>query len=452
MQTRAARVVTEVPGPSSRRLVAAEGRHLAPGLQSIGLFSGIALSHGRGAIVTDVDGNDFIDFTAGVGVASLGHAHPAYVRAMTEQLEQISVGSYTSAARAAFLGRLEPFLPPSLNRMQFYSGGAEAVEAALRMARSYTNRFEVISFWGGFHGKTGTVLGLSGPDVKQGLGPLHPGVHNVPYPDWARPPFEARSPEDLGRRCVEFLQTFIRNSTAGSLAAIIVEPIQGTAGNVVPPAGFLKAVSDVAHEHGALFIADEMITGFGRTGAMFGCEHFDVVPDAFTVGKGMGNGYPVAGLIGREDLMAAAPFGLPSGSSSSYGGNPLAGAAAGATLQAIVDEGLVENASRVGETMLSRLRRLEMRFPFVDGVRGKGLMIGFDVVADRDTRTPMPSALTRRIFHEALSRGLLAMCYGPRVRINPPLVIELETAIEGVEILESVLEDLAADLERAHPC
>ncbi len=452
MQTRAARVVTEIPGPASRRLVEAESQHLAPGLQSIGLFSGIALAEGRGAQVTDVDGNTFIDFTAGVGVASLGHAHPAYVRALSEQLGRISIGSYTTRRRADFLDALQPWLPAGLNRMQFYSGGAEAVEASLRMARSYTGRFEVISFWGGFHGKTGTTLGLSGPDVKQGLGPLQPGVHNVPYPDWARPPLPARDPEELGRRCIDFLRGYIQNSTAGSLAAIIVEPIQGTAGNVIPPDGFLRAVAEVAHEHGALFIADEMITGFGRTGKMFGVEHFDVLPDAITVGKGIGNGYPVAGLIAREELMRAAPFGLPSGSSSSYGGNPLAGAAVDATLKAIIDEDLVENAARVGAAMLSQLQRLPRRFPFIGEVRGKGLMIGVDVVSNREQGKPMPSALTRRVFHEALKRGLLAMCYGPRIRLNPPLVIDRATALEGVEILEEVFELLEDELTGVCTC
>jgi 4-aminobutyrate aminotransferase / (S)-3-amino-2-methylpropionate transaminase / 5-aminovalerate transaminase len=451
MQTRAARVITEVPGPASRRLVEAESHSLAPGLQSIGLFSGIALDHGRGALVTDVDGNTFIDFTAGVGVASLGHAHPSYVRALSDQLERISVGSYTTEKRALFLEELRPYLPLGLDRMQFYSGGAEAVEAALRMARSFTGRFEVISFWGGFHGKTGTTLGLSGPDVKQGLGPMHPGVHNVPYPDWARRPFPAVDPVDLGVRCADFLRAYIKNSTAGSLAAIIVEPIQGTAGNVIPPPGFLRSVADIARENGALFIADEMITGFGRTGRMFGCEHFDVVPDAVTIGKGVGNGYPVAGLIAREELMAAAPFGLPSGSSSSYGGNPLAGAAVHATLRAIVDEGLVQNAERVGNAMLTRLQRLH-KFPFIGEIRGKGLMIGVDVVTSRDQQAPMPSALTRRVFHEALRRGLLAMCYGPRIRINPPLVIDMQTAIEGAEILEDVFADLADELSSARAC
>jgi len=451
MQTRAARVITEVPGPASRRLVEAESHSLAPGLQSIGLFSGIALDHGRGALVTDVDGNTFIDFTAGVGVASLGHAHPSYVRALSDQLERISVGSYTTEKRALFLEELRPYLPLGLDRMQFYSGGAEAVEAALRMARSFTGRFEVISFWGGFHGKTGTTLGLSGPNVKQGIGPLHPGVHNVPYPDWARRPFPAVDPVDLGERCADFLRAYIKNSTAGSLAAIIVEPIQGTAGNVIPPPGFLRSVADIARENGALFIADEMITGFGRTGRMFGCEHFDVVPDAVTIGKGVGNGYPVAGLIAREELMAAAPFGLPSGSSSSYGGNPLAGAAVHATLRAIVDEGLVQNAERVGNAMLTRLQRLH-KFPFIGEIRGKGLMIGVDVVTSSDQQTPMPSALSRRVFHEALRRGLLAMCYGPRIRINPPLVIDMQTAIEGVEILEDVFTDLADDLSSARAC
>jgi 4-aminobutyrate aminotransferase-like enzyme len=336
--------------------------------------------------------------------------------------------------------------------MQFYSGGAEAVEAALRMARSHTGRFEVISFWGGFHGKTGSALALSGPDVKQGLGPLHPGVHNVPYPDWARPPFAAASPEELGQKCAEFLRAYIRNATAGSLAAVIVEPIQGTAGNVVPPAGFLGAVAQIAHEHGALFIADEMICGFGRTGRMFGCEHFDVSPDAMTVGKGMGNGYPIAGLIAREELIRAAPFGLPSGSSSSYGGNPLAAAAARATLRAIVDEGLVQDAERVGAALLARLSRLPQRYPFIGEVRGKGLMIGMDVVTDPAGHMPMPAHLTRKVFDEALRRGLLCMCYGPRIRINPPLVIDLETALEGVEILEGVFADLADDLAGTCTC
>ncbi len=452
MQTRSARVLTEIPGPSSRALVRREADKLAPGLQSIGLFSGLAFAGGRGAQLTDVDGNTFIDFTAGVGVASLGHAHPGYVRALAEQVERLSVGSYTSQARVEFLEALLPQLPPGLNRMQFYSGGAEAVEAALRMARSSTGQFEAISFWGGFHGKTGSTLALCGPDVKQGLGPLHPGVHNVPYPDWARPPFDAASPEDLGRKCAEFLRAYIRNSTAGSLAAIIVEPIQGTAGNVVPPAGFLRAVAAIAHEHGGLFIADEMITGFGRSGRMFGVEHFDVLPDAMAVGKGMGNGYPVAGLIAREELMAAAPFGLPSGSSSSYGGNPLAAAAARATLRAIVDEGLVENAERVGTAMLERLRGLADRYPFIGEVRGKGLMIGIDVVADATGHTPMPSPLTRKVFHAALQRGLLCMCYGPRIRINPPLVIDRETALEGVEILEDAFAELAGELTDACTC
>ncbi|HZQ37103.1 MAG TPA: aminotransferase class III-fold pyridoxal phosphate-dependent enzyme, partial [Dehalococcoidia bacterium] len=243
MQIRSARVLTAIPGPASRELVQREAGKLAPGLQSIGLFSGLAFAGGRGAQLIDVDGNTFIDFTAGVGVASLGHAHPVYVRALAEQVERLSVGSYTSEARVEFLEALMPHLPSGLNRMQFYSGGAEAVEAALRMARSYTGHFEAISFWGGFHGKTGSTLALCGPDVKQGLGPLHPGVHNVPYPDWARPPFDAASPNELGQKCAEFLRAYIRNSTAGSLAAIIVEPIQGTAGNVVPPPGFLSAVA-----------------------------------------------------------------------------------------------------------------------------------------------------------------------------------------------------------------
>ena len=446
MITNQARVVTEVPGPRSRQLFQCEAERLAPGLQSISLYSRIAVDHGEGSIIVDVDGNRYIDLAAGIGVASLGHGHPAYARAVAEQVQAISVGSYTSAARAAYVSKLTHLTPPGLDRVQFYSGGAEAVEAALRLARSYTGRYEVISFWGGFHGKTGNTIGLSGGDVKRGLGPLAIGQHNVPFPDIDRNPFPGTSPEECANRCLYFLSETIKRNTTGSVAAIIVEPVQGTAGNVVPPPNFLAGVRRVADEIGALLIADEMITGFGRTGRLFGMEHEPVWPDVMVVGKGMANGYPVAAVISNEERFSAAPFGLPSGSSSSYGGNPLAAAASLATLEAIESEGLVENADRVGAIMFDRLCSLKQRFEFVGAVRGRGLMLGVDLVSDRRTMTPLPDTITRRIFQESLNRGLWAMCYGPRIRINPPLSIDEATAIEGLELLEEAFAAVADEI------
>jgi 4-aminobutyrate aminotransferase/(S)-3-amino-2-methylpropionate transaminase len=446
MLTNQAQVVTEVPGPRSRRLFQEESAHLAPGLQSISLYSGIAVDHGEGAIIVDVDGNRYIDFAAGVAVASLGHGHRGYAEAVAEQARAISVGSYTSPARAEYVSRLTQLTPPGLNRVQFYSGGAEAVEAALRLARSYTGRFEVISFWGGFHGKTGGTIGLSDGNTKRGLGPVAVGQYNVPYPDVDRNPFPGTSPEECADRCLYFLRETIKRNTTGSVAAIIVEPVQGTAGNIVPPPNFLPGVRQVADEVGALFIADEMITGFGRTGRLFGMDHEAVSPDVMVLGKGIANGYPMAALVSSEGRAGAAPFGLPSGSSSSYGGNPLASAAALATLNAIEAEGLVSNSARVGALMLDRLRSLMNRFEFVGAVRGRGLLIGIDVVSDRKTMTPLPDSITRRIFQEALARGLWAMCYGPRIRINPPLNIDEPTAIEGIGILEEAFAAVAREI------
>jgi len=446
MLSNRARVTTEVPGPRSRRLFQHEAEHLGTGLQSISLYSRIAIDHGEGSILVDVDGNRYIDLAAGIGVASLGHGHPAYAHAMSDQLHAISVGSYTSAVRAAYVTRLAAATPSGLDRVQFYSGGAEAVEAALRLARSFTSRYEVVSFWGGFHGKTGGTIGLSDGDVKRGLGPTAVGQHNVPFPDLGRNPFPGSSERECVDRCLHFLRETIRHNTTGSIAAIIVEPVQGTAGNVVPPAGFLQGIRRIADEVGALLIADEMITGFGRTGRMFGVEHETVRPDLLVVGKGMGNGYPVAAVVSSAAAFAATPFGLPSGSSSSYGGNPLAAAACLATLRAIDQEGLVENAKRVGAAMLERLQEMAGRLEFIGAVRGRGLMLGIDLVSDRDLMTPLPDSLTRRIFQEALNRGLWAMCYGPRIRINPALTIDEATAIEGLDLLEEALVAVAAEI------
>lgn len=435
MLTNRANIVTEVPGPRSRALFAEESAYLAPGLQSIALYSRIAIDHGDGCLLIDVDGNQFIDFAAGIGVAALGHGHPHYVQALTQQVQAVSVGSYTTRVRGEYVERLARITPSGLDRIQFYSGGAEAVEAALRLARSYTGRFEVMSFWGGYHGKTGNTLGLS-DGVKRALGPLAAGQYNVPYPDIDRNPFPGTTPDECVERCLKFLRDTIRHSTTGSVAAIIVEPIQGTAGNVVPPAGFLPGLRRVADDIGALLILDEMITGFGRTGYMFGVEHESVRADVLIVGKGIANGYPMSAVISNEERFSAAPFGLPSGSSSSYGGNPLAAAAGLATLDVIEEEHLVENAARIGAVMLDRFYEMRERLAFVGAVRGRGLMIGIDLVASRGTMDPLPETVTRQIFQEALNRGLWAMCYGPRIRINPPLIIDEATALEGIDILE----------------
>jgi 4-aminobutyrate aminotransferase-like enzyme len=425
-------------GPRSREIVAREQRHIAPGYQSFALYSGLAMARGSGATLWDEDGNEYIDFIAGIAVGSVGHCHPHYVEALKRQAERLTFGSFTTETRARFLELVASVMPEGLSRIQLFSGGAEAVEAGLRLARAATHRHEVISFWGGFHGKTGGVLGLLGSDFKHHLGPFLPGQYSTPYADCYRCPFKLRYP-DCGIACAEYVRDVIRHQTAGEIAAIIVEPIQGTAGNVIPPDGFLRAIQSVARDHGALLFADEMITGFGRTGAMWGAEHEGVVPDIMTVGKGVGGGFPLAGVVSTEALTSAKPWANPSASSSSYGGNPLAAAAGLAALEIILKEDLVGHTQRVGAVMLAELERLKDKYRTVGEVRGRGLLLGIELVEDRQTRRPLDKVITRDLYTECLRRGLVAMTYSPTIRLNPPLVITEETARAGLGILDEAL-------------
>ena len=422
----------------------AEQAYVAPGLQRIAQLSELAIARGNGCTLVDVDGNEYLDFFAGVAVASLGHSHPRFVRAMQAQLECATVGSFTSEPRLALLELLADLAPGELRRTQLYSGGAEAVEAAIRLAKSHTKKFEVVGFWGGFHGKTGGVIGLIGDQWKQHWGPLPGGTHLVPYADCYRCPLKLTYP-NCGMACLDLIRQQLAVTTAGEIAAIIVEPMQGTAGNVIPPPEFLPGIQAIAKEHGALLIADEMITGFGRTGKMFGCEHTETEPDIMTIGKGLGCGFPVTGLISTDDISSALPFAKPSSSSSSYGGNPLAATAALTTIQTIIDEGLVENAERVGAVLLNGLRALQEKYEFIGDVRGVGLLIGMDLVADRRTKEPLPSRVTEAIFLGALRRGLLLMGYFSRVRINPLLVLSEREARDGLAILDEVFAEIARD-------
>jgi 4-aminobutyrate aminotransferase-like enzyme len=428
-----------LPGPQSQAFFDAEAEHLAPGTQSVALFSRLCIDRGEGAILYDVDGNRYIDLLAGVGVASLGYAHPKYVAAMQRQVARVHVGSFTSENRAALVRILASIAPGDLNRTQFYSSGAEAVEAAVRLAKSHTGKDEIVGFWGGFHGKTGGVLPLLSGNFKHRLGPLMPGSYASPYASCARCAFDKTFPS-CEWHCVQFLRKKLETETAGSIAAILVEPIQGTAGNIVPPPGYMRVLRQVADEIGAVLICDEMITGFGRTGKMFAVEHDDIVPDVLCVGKGFGGGFPMSGLIIRESVAFAKPFANPSGSSSSYGGNPLAAAAARATVETIIEDRLVDHSRDLGARMLATMKRWEGDIPIVSDVRGLGMLIGMDLVVP-GTRRLLDKKVTRWIFDTLLSRGVIAMIYNPEVRINPPLVIREAEAMEALSIMEDVLRE-----------
>ncbi len=431
-----------VPGPKSKAIFEHEAEAMAPGLQSIALYSQIVVDHAKGCVITDVDGNEYLDFIAGIAIGSLGHCHPHYVQRLKEQLERITFGSFTTETRAHFLNLVSALLPDGITHIQLFSGGAEAVEAAFRLAKSVTKKFEFIGFWGGYHGKTAGVIGLLGGGYRNHQGPFPPGMHLSPYANCYRCPFNLQYPS-CGIACAEHLRNVIKNDTQGEVAAIIIEPMQGTAGNVIPPDEFIHAVREIADECGALLIADEVLTGFGRTGTMWASDQFGLKPDIMTIGKGIGGGFPLSGLASSFERMSAKPFGEASGSSSSYGGNPLAAAAGLASVEAILDEKLVENSARVGAKMLEALKLLQEKYRFIGDVRGRGLMIGIDMVADRKTKAPLDKTITRALFHEALERGLITMSYSNVIRINPPLVITEEEAMRGIDILDQSFAAIA---------
>ena len=437
-----AHLVTAVPGPKSQELRRREDAHMAPGLQGYAVMAGIVVQEGRGSTVTDIDGNTFVDLIGGIAVNALGHSHPTFVAAIQQQVSAASVGSFTSPARVELVERLAARPPaPGLHRLQLYSGGTEAVESALRLAKSHTGKYEFIGFWGGFHGKTMGSLSLMGSTFKHKLGPMVPGCHQLPYADCYRCPLHTTYPS-CGLACAELVREHAKKATAGAVAAVIIEPMQGTAGNVIPPKEFLPAIRSVADEIGALFIADEMITGFGRTGRRWGVEHSGVRPDIVTIGKAFGGGFPVSGVLTTEEICQAKPWSIPSGSSSSYGGNPLASAAAAAALRIIDEEQLEENSKNVGARMLRELQSFEQRFPFIGLVQGSGLFMRVELVKDRATKEPLPRKVTERIFMECVRRGLLTMSYAASFRLQPALTIDEATAMNGLAILSEVFEQV----------
>jgi len=437
------KVKTQNPSRArTKALFDEEHQFIAPGLQTIALLSELAIERGEGATLIDLDGKTYLDFNAGVSVASLGHAHPRYVAALSAQLARVTVGSFTSRPRAELVRLIAELVPGALSRTQFFSGGAEAVEAAIRLARSCTKRTDIVGFTGAFHGKTAGVLPLSDVDWKKLIGPLPLGHHLAPFADPTR--FDG-SETECRMHAIGELRRVIETEAQGHPAAIIIEPIQGTAGNVVPPHGFLREVCEVAHDYGALLIADEMITGFGRTGQMFGCNHDDVVPDIMTLGKGIASGYPVSALVSTDEIMAAKPFSLPSASSSSYGGNPLAATAALITIQTIISDELVNNSAKVGRLLHEGIETLARKHRSIANVRGRGLLIGFDLVTDQETKMLLAKEKCVEFFRGCLAEGLLMMCYTPRVRVHPPLIISAEQAAAALSIMDLVLDQVEAE-------
>jgi 4-aminobutyrate aminotransferase len=431
---------TELPGPKARALIARDALVVSPSYPRDYPF---VMSHGRGAEVWDVDGNRFLDFAAGIAVCSTGHSHPmvlAAIKAAADRFLHIS-SDYWHEAQVLLAERIDALAPMQEPVMSFFAqSGTETVEGALKLARFVTGRQRFIGFLGGFHGRTMGSLAFTSSKYtqQQGFFPTMAGVTHVPYPNAFRPLLAG---PDQGQAVLSYLEEilFASNVPAAEVAAILIEPILGEGGYIVPPDGFLAGLRALCDRHGILLIFDEVQSGVGRTGKMFACEHWEVAPDIMTLAKGLGSGLPIGMVVAKRSIMQRWTRGAHG---NTYGGNPLCCAAALATLDLVAGE-YCENAARVGAHFFRQLTQLAERFEAVGEVRGKGLMIGLELVTDRATRAParkLCDALITRAYHNGL---LLLSCGASTVRFMPPLLVSRSEVDEAVAILErSLLEAL----------
>ena len=431
------------PGPRARAILDRDRAVVSPSYPRSAPF---VMARGEGAVVEDVDGNVYLDFCAGIAVAATGHSHPDVVRAITDQASRflhISTDYYHEGQVA--LGEALAEIAPIGGRARtfFSNSGTEAVEAAIKLARYHTKRFNIIAFLGSFHGRTLGSLPLTASRTVQrrGFGPMAPGVFHAPYANPYRCPIGGgRDAATCTRECLAYIENQILTHLVSpdEVAAIVVEPIQGEGGYVVPQPEFLQGLAAIAAQHGMLFVVDEVQSGMGRTGKMFAIEHAGVAPDIIIAAKGIASGLPMGVTIAREDVMDW-PVGAHS---NTFGGNPIACAAALATIT-LVRESLMQNAADVGTFLRAALEELAQRHRLIGDVRGCGLMIGIELVRDRQTKERAASERDALVL-AAFRRGLLVLAAGANIiRLSPPLVVTKEQAQTAVGILDEALAEIS---------
>ena len=435
---RSPHIRTELPGPKARALLERDRPVSSPSYPRDYPF---VMAKGRGAEVWDVDGNRFLDFAAGIAVCSTGHAHPQVVQAIKDAADDfLHISSDYWHERFTRLAERINELDPMGEPVQVFAcqSGTESVEGALKLARYVTGRPRFIGFLGGFHGRSMGSLAFTASKYTQQAGffPTMPGVTHVPYPNLYRPLFAGA---DQGRATIEYIENilFQSNVPAAEVAAILVEPLQGEGGYLVPPEGFLAGLRTLCDAHGILLVFDEVQCGIGRTGKMFASEHWGVRPDITTLAKGLGSGLPIGLTVAKKALMERWKRGAHG---NTYGGNPICCAAALATLD-LVQREYAANAAAVGDYFLGRLRELQRRFECIGDVRGKGLMIGAELITDRTTRKPAV-ALCQRLLTRAFHNGLLLLSCGlSTVRFIPPLLVSRAQVDEALTLLEAALTE-----------
>jgi 4-aminobutyrate aminotransferase len=432
-----------VPGQEGRKFIERDRAVVSPSYSRPYDF---VMDRGSGSEVWDVDGNRFLDLCAGISVCATGHSHPKVVDAIKQQLDRfLHISSdFYHPMWIEFSDRLAstaPFDEPA--KVFLGNSGTEAVEAAIKLARYHTGRHQFIGFYGGFHGRTMGALSFTArkPEYREGFFPLMNGVAQVPFPNPYRPILNSTH-DDYGETVVEFIESVILKNVIppDDCAGILVEPIQGEGGYIVPSDGFFPALRRLCDKYGILLIADEIQSGLGRTGKWWAIEHWNTEPDIVCTAKGIASGIPLGGIISRASVMD-----WPEGShSNTFGGNPIACSAGLATLELIESE-MMQNAAEIGEYTLDVLAEIQIRHPCIGHVRGKGLMIGIEFVEDRDTRKPARN-LRNRITQKAFEYGVLTLgCGDSAIRLSPPLNITRSLMDEGLEILEAAISDAEAE-------
>lgn len=443
---------TALPGPNARAIMDRDAQHLSTSYMRPYPF---VPDHGDGVWLTDVDGNTMLDFFAGIAVSTTGHAHPHVVKGVQEQITKfthVCLTDYPQEITTSLAERLVKHVerPGEKWRVFFGNSGAEAVEAAIKLARNHTGRTHIISTMGSFHGRTYGAITLTGSKTKykRGFGPLLPAVSHVPYPNPFRPPLGS-TPETCGQAVIDHIESlFVGVIPADEVAAIIIEPMQGEGGYIIPPADFLPKLRALCDRHGIMLIFDEVQAGMGRSGKMFSFQHFfeygDVQPDMITLAKGIASGMPISALLAKESVMT-----WPVGShGSTYGGNPVAAAASHATLDLLEGvvkhpgcaDNLMDNATQVGDYIMAELKKMQVQFPFLGDIRGKGLFIGLEFV--KPDGSP-DGALRDRASMAMFEKGLLNLDCGEAViRISPPLILTREDAETGLQIMREALSEL----------
>jgi 4-aminobutyrate aminotransferase-like enzyme len=425
---------SELPGPRSQEMHKRASNIMKGYSSQVRLFP-VVFEKGYGCTLTDVDGNVYLDFSSGIYVTTLGHCHPRVTEAVQKAAgELMNCHDFTTPKKLQLLEKMKEILPGDLSIVQLYDSGTTAVEAGLRVCRAATGKHEFLSCFGDFHGKTGHAASLA--RIKPVNGPTRsPGFYMLPRPNAYRPLFTKPHGAVDTDAYLDFYDEFITEATTGQVAAIVLEPIQGWAGSIFPPDDFFPKLRRWCDERKILLFADEVLTSMGRTGTFLAMEHWDTIPDVVTLGKGFGNGFPVTAMVVKKKYGEA----LESiSASTSYGGNPMACAAALASIEAIQEEGLLENARRLEKFFIKRLDKMKKEHPIIGDVRCKGCLMGIELVKDRNLKEPFDEAGVY-IYRSAFRKGLAWIPAGHILRMSPPIVMDVDVAAKCMDIIDEAI-------------